>query len=61
MEDVIPDFVPGLGDIDTDAPGAPAVAFGVVLILIMLAFPGGAASLIRSLKSLTTRGYHRVR
>jgi hypothetical protein len=32
-----------------------------VLILIMLAFPGGAASLIRSLKSLTTRGYHRVR
>jgi len=61
VEGVIPDFVPILGDIDTDAPGAPAVAFGVVLILIMLAFPGGAAGLIRTLRSLTTRGYDRVR
>ena len=61
VEDVIPNFIPLLGDIDTDAPGAPAVAFGVVLILIMLAFPGGAAGLLRTLKSLTTRGYHRVR
>ena len=58
---VIPDFIPFLGDIDTDAPGAPAVAFGVVLILIMLALPSGAAGLLRTLKSLTTRGYHRVR
>ncbi len=61
VEGVIPDFVPILGDIDTDAPGAPAVAFGVVLILIMLAFPGGAAGLVRTLRSLTTRGYDRVR
>ncbi len=61
VEGVIPDFVPILGDIDTDAPGAPAVAFGAVLILIMLAFPGGAAGLIRTLRSLTTRGYDRVR
>jgi branched-chain amino acid transport system permease protein len=60
-EAAIPDFLPILGDIDTDAPGAPAVAFGVVLILIMLAFPGGAAGLFRSLKSFTSRGYHRVR
>ena len=60
-EDAIPNFIPVIGDIDTDAPGAPAVAFGVVLILIMLAFPGGPAGLLRSLKSLTTRGYHRVR
>jgi branched-chain amino acid transport system permease protein len=60
-EEVIPDFVPILGNIDTDAPGAPAVAFGVVLILIMLAFPGGAAGLIGSLKSLARRGYDRVR
>ena len=61
MESVIPDFLPILGDIDTDAPGAPAVAFGVILILIMLAFPGGAAGLIRSLKSYARRGYHRGR
>jgi branched-chain amino acid transport system permease protein len=61
VEAVIPDFVPILGKIDTDAPGAPAVAFGVVLILIMLAFPGGAAGLLGSLRSLTRRGYDRVR
>ena len=61
MEAVIPNWLPLLGDLDTDAPGAPAVAFGVVLILIMLAFPGGAAGLIRSLTSLATRGLQRVR
>ena len=60
-EAVVPDFIPVLGAIDTDAPGAPAVAFGAVLILIMLAFPGGAAGVIQSLKSLATRGYHRLR
>jgi branched-chain amino acid transport system permease protein len=49
IENVIPNFIPLLGDIDTDATGAPAVAFGVVLILIMLAFPAGAAGLIRQL------------
>jgi branched-chain amino acid transport system permease protein len=61
MEAVIPNWLPLLGDLDTDAPGAPAVAFGVVLILIMLAFPGGAAGLIRSLTSLATRSLQRVR
>jgi branched-chain amino acid transport system permease protein len=60
-EAVIPNFIPVLGDIDTDLPGAPSVAFGVVLILIMLAFPGGAAGLIRTLKSLAIRGYGRAR
>ena len=60
-EAVVPDFVPVLGDIDTDLPGAPAVAFGVVLILIMLAFPGGAAGLIRTVRGLAARGYDRGR
>jgi branched-chain amino acid transport system permease protein len=60
-EAVVPDFVPVLGDIDTDLPGAPAVAFGVVLILIMLAFPGGAAGLIRTVRGLAARGYGRAR
>ena len=49
LENVDPGLLPVLGDIDTDAPGAPAVAFGVVLILIMLAFPGGAAEPLRRL------------
>ena len=34
---LIPDWLPWLGDLDTSSPGAPAVAFGVVLIAIMLA------------------------
>jgi branched-chain amino acid transport system permease protein len=55
-EAVIPDFIPVLGDIDTDLPGAPAVAFGVVLILIMLVAPGGAAGVIRSIRGRLTRG-----
>ena len=61
VEAVVPDFLPIIGSIDTDAPGAPAVAFGVVLILIMLAFPGGAAGLLRTLRTLATRGYDRGR
>ena len=60
VDGVIPDFVPILGGIDTDAPGAPAVAFGVILILIMLLFPGGAAGLVRSVRSLGASGYDRL-
>jgi len=59
-EAVVPNWIPILGDIDTDAPGAPAVAFGVVLILIMLAFPGGAAGLIRRVTSLATSARRRA-
>jgi branched-chain amino acid transport system permease protein len=55
LEAVIPDFLPILGSFDTDAPGAPAVAFGVVLIVIMLVAPGGAAGLIRTLKAQRSR------
>jgi len=54
-EAIVPDFIPVLGDIDTDAPGAPAVAFGVILILIMLIAPGGVAGLVRRLRALATR------
>ena len=43
------------------AKQSPTVVFGVILILIMLAFPGGAAGLLRSLKSLAIRGYGRAR
>jgi branched-chain amino acid transport system permease protein len=60
-EAIVPDFIPVLGDIDTDAPGAPAVAFGVILILIMLIAPGGAAGLARRLRGAATRAYQRGR
>jgi branched-chain amino acid transport system permease protein len=55
VEDVIPDALPLLGDLDTDAAGAPAVVFGIVLILIMLVAPGGAAGLIRSVRGWVAR------
>jgi branched-chain amino acid transport system permease protein len=55
VDRAIPDFLPWLGDLNTSSPGAPAVAFGVVLILIMLVLPSGAAGLIRRVLSLTSR------
>jgi len=57
----LPDSFGPLGVPDFKAPGAPAVVYGVVLILVMLAFPGGAAGLVRRIGSLTSRGYDRVR
>ncbi len=57
----LPDSFGPLGVPDFKAPGAPAVVYGVVLILVMLALPMGAAGLVRRIVSLTTRGYHRVR
>jgi branched-chain amino acid transport system permease protein len=54
-ERIVPNFLPILGGIDTDLPGAPAVAFGVILILIMLASPGGAAGLLRMANARISR------
>ena len=53
------------------SPGAPAVVYGVILILVVLALPGGAAGLIsrvlaadaprtRLSEALTLGGYHRA-
>ena len=54
-------FLPLWAQEVSKAQGAPAVVYGVVLILVMIALPGGAAGLLRRLQSLTTRGYHRGR
>jgi branched-chain amino acid transport system permease protein len=56
---IIPDWLPFVGDLNTSSPGAPAVVFGGVLILLMFVLPTGFAGLLRRLGSLTTRGYHR--
>lgn len=58
---VVPDWLPFLGDLETSSAGAPAVVFGVVLILLMFVLPTGFAGVLRRLGSLTTRGYHRSR
>ena len=54
-------FLPLWAQEVSKAQGAPAVVYGVVLILVMLALPGGAGGLLRRLQSLTARGYHRGR
>jgi branched-chain amino acid transport system permease protein len=37
-------------------PGAPAVIYGAILILVVLALPGGAAGLIARMQQLARRG-----
>jgi branched-chain amino acid transport system permease protein len=54
-------FLPLWAQEVSKAQGAPAVVYGVILILVMIAMPGGAAGLIRRLQTLTSRGYHRGR
>jgi branched-chain amino acid transport system permease protein len=54
-------FLPLWAQEISKSPGAPAVVYGVVLILVMLALPMGAAGLVRQIVALTTRGYHRFR
>jgi branched-chain amino acid transport system permease protein len=54
-EGAIPDWLPVLGGLDTDSPGAPAVVFGGVLILLMFVLPGGVAGLLGRLRGLTSR------
>jgi branched-chain amino acid transport system permease protein len=55
VDKAIPDWLPWFGDINTSSPGAPAVAFGVVLIAIMLIVPTGAAGLLRRIGALSGR------
>jgi branched-chain amino acid transport system permease protein len=59
MDKVIPDWLPILGDVDTSSPGAPAVVFGVILILLMFVLPGGVSGLVARLGAIARRGYHR--
>ena len=45
-------------DVST-SPGAPSVVYGVVLIIVMLALPGGVSGLLRRIGFLTSRRYDR--
>ena len=53
-------FLPLWAQEVSKAQGAPAVVYGVILILVMLLLPGGFAGLLRRLQA-ATRGYHRGR
>ena len=50
-----------VGDVDPTTPGVPSVVYGVVLLLVLLAMPDGAAGLVRRLRALTTRPYRSSR
>ena len=52
-------FLPLWAQDVSKSPGAPAVVYGVVLILVMLVLPGGFSGLAARIGFLTTRGYHR--
>jgi branched-chain amino acid transport system permease protein len=49
-------FMPLWAQNISKSPGAPAVVYGVVLILVVLALPGGAAGLFQRLIQLARRG-----
>ncbi len=48
-------FMPLWAQSVSKSPGAPAVVYGVILILLILALPGGAAGLISRFSQLTRR------
>jgi branched-chain amino acid transport system permease protein len=52
-------FLPLWAQNVSKSPGAPAVVYGAILILVMFVLPGGVAGLLARLGSLTSRGYHR--
>jgi branched-chain amino acid transport system permease protein len=52
-------FLPLWAQNVSKSPGAPAVVYGVVLILVMLLLPGGFSGLTARIGFLTSRGYHR--
>jgi branched-chain amino acid transport system permease protein len=58
---LIPDRLPFLGGVNTGDPGAPAIVYGVIVILLMFVLPTGAAGLLHRLGGVVRRGYARVR
>jgi len=49
-------FMPLWAQSISKSPGAPAVVYGVILILVVLALPGGASGLATRIAQLTRRG-----
>jgi branched-chain amino acid transport system permease protein len=48
-----------VSDLDPTTPGVPAVAYGAILLLVIVVAPQGAAGLVRRLGALTKRLYSR--
>ena len=54
-------FMPLWAQQVSKSPGAPAVVYGVVVILLMFVLPTGASGFLRRAAVLASRGYQRVR
>jgi branched-chain amino acid transport system permease protein len=54
-------FMPIWAQEVSKSPGAPAVVYGVVVILLMFVLPTGAAGLLHRAGTALGRGYHRLR
>jgi branched-chain amino acid transport system permease protein len=54
-------FMPLWAQQVSKSPGAPAVVYGVVVILLMFVLPTGASGLLRRAGVLASRGYDRIR
>ncbi len=55
IDQVIPNWIPLLGGLDSKSPGAPSVVFGVILILVVLALPRGASGLLARVGGILRR------
>jgi branched-chain amino acid transport system permease protein len=49
-DSVIPDWIPWLGGLDTNSPGAPGVVYGALLIVAMFLLPQGVSGLLERLR-----------
>jgi branched-chain amino acid transport system permease protein len=49
-----------VGDVDPTTPGVPSVVYGVILLLVLLIAPTGAAGLPGRVGALTKRVYSRL-
>ena len=53
-------YLPDLSDRVSKAPGVPSVVYGAVIVIVMIALPGGAGGVLRRLSDpLTSRLYTR--
>jgi branched-chain amino acid transport system permease protein len=52
LDGAIPNWLPLIGGLSTKSQGAPSVVLGAVLILLMLALPGGASGAVGRLATL---------
>ena len=48
-----------VGDVDPTTPGVPAVVYGAILLLVLIAMPNGAAGLVHRARALTKQVYSR--